>query len=864
MTPERYKQIDQLFEAALQLEPEKRSAFLDNACSGDDELRKQLETLLSSDHVANSSIELPAKLVAADLLAKPVQRFLSGTTLAGRYQIITSLGAGGMGEVYRAKDLRLDRDVAVKVLPEHLASNADALLRFEREAKALAALSHSRILSIYDFGSENGISFAVMELLKGETLREHLQRSKLYWKEGLKISIEVAEGLAAAHSQSITHRDLKPENIFLTSDGGTKILDFGLARREKVLNPDEITVAPTQSKLTQAGTVMGTVPYMSPEQVRGLNLDGRSDIFSLGAVMYEMIAGTRAFRGTNPADLMAAILKDDPPSTSIPAADKVPPVFQAVIFQCLKKNPEERFQSAQDLASALRAIASGAVESIMPPPSETKTVRIPLRIVAALLILLLVSAASWLYLRNKPIHSLAVLPFLNVKPDPNTEYLSDGVTESIINHLSLIPELKVMARSTVFTYKGKELDARKVGRELNVEAVVTGRISNQGNTIVINVDLVRVSDGSQLWGDQFNQTENNILAVQQEISQKVSDALKLKLTGEQRALVANNYTADSEAYQNYLKGRYYWYKDTPEDYDKSIQYYETAIQKDSNYALAYSGLADTYHSMTTSGLLQPEEGFTKVKDAAEKALNLDESLAEAHVALATVRFGYDWNWPAAEKEVKRAIELNPNSVEVHFFYARFLRAFGRFQEAISEITKAQELDPLSAEIINTSGITYYWARKYDEAIAKYRRSLELDPNNNVTHNYLADAFARKGMFSESIAEEQKSLTLNGAEDEAKLLGEEFKSKGYLEATKLKFQRMIDYLNEVAKEQYVSPMNFAFIYAGLGDANQAIQWLEKSYQEHAIWMVFLKTDPQFDKIRSDPRFQDLLKRIGLSK
>jgi serine/threonine-protein kinase len=769
-----------------------------------------------------------------------------------------------MGEVYKAKDMRLDRDVAIKVLPEHLAANDHALSRFDREAKALAALSHPRILSIYDFGSEEGISFAVMELLKGETLRECLLRSKLYWKEVLKISIEVAEGLAAAHSQGITHRDLKPENIFLTSEGGTKILDFGLARREKVSTVEEITLASTESNLTQFGTVMGTVPYMSPEQVRGLKLDGRSDIFSLGAVMYEMVTGSRAFRGTSPADVMAAILKDDPPSTSIAAADKVPPPLQTVIFQCLKKNPEERFQTAQDLASTLKAIGSGRVDSIMISPSETKTAPIGVRIIAVILILLLAGAASWLFLRNKPIHSLAVLPFLNTMPDPNTEYLSDGVTESIINHLSLVPELKVMARSTVFTYKGREVDARKAGRELNVEAVVTGRISSQGNTIVINVDLVRVSDGSQLWGDQFNQTEKNILAVQHEISEKVSDALKLRLTGEQRALVTKSYTADGEAYQSYLKGRYYWYKDTAEDYDKSIQYYEAAIQKDSRYALAYSGLADTYHSMTTSGLLQPEEGFTKVRDVAQKALDLDESLAEAHVALATVRFGYDWNWPAAEEEIKRAIELNPNSVEVHRFYARFLRAFGRFEEAISEITKAQDLDPLSPEIVNTSGITYYWARKFDEAIAKYHRSLELDPNNAVTHNYLADAFARKGMFSESIAEEQKSLTLNGAEDEAKVLGEEFKSKGYLEATKLKLQRTIDYLKEDAKEQYVSPMNFAFVYAGLGDANNAIPWLEKSYREHAIWMVFLKTDPQFDKIRSDPRFQDLLKRIGLSK
>jgi serine/threonine-protein kinase len=789
-----------------------------------------------------------------------------GSRLIGRYEILAPLGAGGMGEVYRARDLRLERDVAIKVLPQHLSKDSNALSRFEREAKALAALSHSNILSIHDFGTEDGIAFAVMELLKGETLREYLQRSKLSLKSTVEISTEISEGLAAAHSQGIIHRDLKPENIFLASDSSVKILDFGLARYEKNLNKEEARFASTESRLTEAGTVMGTVPYMSPEQVRGEKVDPRTDIFSLGLVMYEMLSGHRAFTGRSPADLVAAILKEDPPTPLRTTADEeVPTNLQNTVLRCLRKNPEERFQTAQELASTLKNLSSIPVEPVAFGPSVTRSIQIPLRIFAGILILVLVVALSWFFLRSKPIHSLAVLPFTNANPDPdpNLEYLNDGITESIINNLSLLPQVRIMARGTVFTYKRKEVDPRKAGKELNVEAVVTGRIFYQGNTLVINADMVRVSDGTQLWGEQFNQTQENIFALQKDISQRISESLKLHLTGEQRALVTKNYTANSKAYQDYLKGRYYGYKGTPEDYEKSIQYYQAAIQKDSKYALAYSGLADTYHSMTTSALLQPEEGFTKVKDAAQKALDLDETLAEAHVALGTVRFGYDWNWAATEKEIKRAIELNPNSVEVHRFYSRFLRAMGRFPEAISEITQAEELDPLSPEIINTGGITYFWARKYDDAIATYQRSLQLDRNNPITHNYLADAFARKGMFAEAIAEEQKSLKLSGDDEGADVLGQDFQSQGYLKATNLKLQRTIDYLNEAAKDQYISPMNFAMVYAGLNDADQAIEWLEKSYQEHAIWMVFLKSDPQFDNIRADPRFQNLLKRIGFS-
>lgn len=795
----------------------------------------------------------------------------AGTLLDGRYQIKSALGAGGMGEVYRARDLRLNRDVAIKVLPEQLAQNSAALTRFEREGRALAALSHVNILTIFDFGTENGVSYAVMELLKGETLRSHLNREKLHWMQAVEIAMPIAEGLAAAHAQGVIHRDLKPENIFIASDSQVKILDFGLARFEITSTSEQESSLETASAPTQNGTVMGTAPYMSPEQLRGQTVDECSDIFSFGCVLYEMLSGTRAFPQTSRADLTVAILKEDPP-----APLRIPVALEQVLSRCLKKNPEERFQSARDLAFALRMCLSGSEDglaaistpapAVTPAPTTAPAPRTALRrtlLISAALVLALAAAFVYRYVsRESEIHSLAILPFANGSGDPNADYLSDGVTESIINDLSQLQQLKVMARGTVFTYKGREIDPRKVGSDLNVEAVVTGRVTQKGDTLVVSADLVNVSDGAQLWGKKYTRKMVDILSVQQEISHEIATRLRSELTGKEAKILGKRYTENTEAYQLYLKGIFFHQKYTPEGYEKGLEYFRQAVEKDPTYALAYSGMANTYQAMTTQEILPPKEGCEKLKAAARKALDLDESLGEAHGQLAGSMFVCDWNWTGAEEEYRRAIELAPGHVMTHSRYAQFLRTLSRWDEALKEARIAQELDPLSLGANKTLGATYYYAGMYDKAIEQYRKTLEMDPDYAEGHDLLADAFAKKRMYSEAIQEEEKYLKLSGDEEGADTLVQEYAAHGYQEARRLQFSRTLEYYKEASQEQYVSPMIFATIYAGLDQKDNAFASLEKAYEIRTPWLVQISTDPQFEKLRSDPRFADLLRRIGV--
>lgn len=768
-----------------------------------------------------------------------------------------------MGEVYRARDQRLGRDVAVKVLPDHLSKDAQALARFEREARSLAALSHNNILTIYDFGTDQGVSFAVMELLKGQTLRALLAQSKLGWNRAIEIGVAVGEGLAAAHSAGVIHRDLKPDNIFITSDGRIRILDFGLARWVETTEAQHQTDMPTVTA-TDRGVVAGTVPYMSPEQLRGESLDNRSDIFSFGCVLYEMVTGKRPFQGKTQVDTISAILKEEPPDLSSVAA--VPPSLQETVSRCLKKNAAERFQTANDLVFSLNMISRESVTAGGSSRATTNRLSArtwsPFWILAAVVVLVTVALLYFKFiLRAKPVLSVAVLPFANTQHNPNLEYLTDGIPESIIGAVSQIPGLRVMARGTVFNWKGKDVDPRKVGEELNVEAVVTGSITQQGDNLVIRADLVKATDGTEMWGDNYIRKSSDLLALQEEIAQRISENLQVKLTGEVKNLIAKRYPENSEAYQLYLRGRYYWNKSTSEDYAKSIESYQQAIQKDPKYALAYSGLADTYHSMTTEGLLRPKEGFQKVESTATTALRLDSSLAEAHASLATVRFAYDWNWKAAEEEVQRAVSLDPNCLECHHFYARYLRAMGRFDEAVDEAKKALALDPLSIEINVTLGTVYYWAGRYDQAIAQYQKTLELDSKYPDVHDNLADAYAKKQMSKEALAQEQEFLRLEGDEEGADILGRDYEEHGFAEARRLLYENSLSVYQDMAKEQYVSPMTFGTIYTLLGERDQAFAWLDKAYEERSIFLVFLKTDPQYDNLRRDPRFAALLKRIG---
>lgn len=859
MNPERWKQIDQLLDTALELDSDERKAFLEEACAGDQELRKELETLIASDRRAHSFIEAPVVHEAAQVMQESRGTLSQGDSL-GPYKILSLLGSGGMGEVYRAKHILLEREVAIKVLPVHLSQNPQALSRFKREAKALAVLSHINILTIHDFGTENEISYAVMELLTGQTLRAQLESSKMTAEEALRVALQLADGLAAAHSAGVTHRDLKPENIFITFDGTIKILDFGLALLKSTLSLEEGTSAETISQ-TERGLVVGTVPYMSPEQVRGDSIDVRTDIFSFGCVFYEMLSGTRPFARKTPIETMAAILNEQPPQLS-QVDGSIRPQVNLIIQRCLQKNPDDRFQTAKDLTLALKDVNAGSTVLPLTTPVRVHRTSVPLRGIAALVLLLVIGGSFYHFQqRGQAIHSLAILPFANGSADPNAEYLSDGISDSIINNLSNLHELKVMSHDTVFTYKSKQVDPRKVGADLDVEAIVTGRLMQRGNILVIRASLIDVSDGTVLWGEQYDRKLEDILKIQQEISSEISRNLKLKLTGTEHQRVRRKYTENSEAYQLYIKGEYHWYKFTPEDYEKSIEYYTKAIQKDPKYAQAYAGLGQVYNAMTFEGLLPPAEGFERARTAALTALKIDDSIGPAHVALAETFWG-EWNWKEAEREFKRCLELSPNYVPARRYYSQFVLNMGRSEEAIVEMKRALEIDPLSRETNKSMGARFFWVRQYDQAIEQLRKTLDLDPNFAAAHDLLSDVYERKGLYQEAIQEQKKYLSLAGDDEGAQALIQDYEKHGYLGARKLQYEKALKLYKEIALERYVSPVYFVYLYARLNQKDQAFEYLEKAYQERSPWMHYFSADPQVDNLRSDPRFKDLMRRLGL--
>lgn len=760
----------------------------------------------------------------------------SGTQF-GPYQILTQLGVGGMGEVYRARHLRLERDVALKILREQFAQDAERLSRFEREAKAVAALSHQNILSIHDYGTQDGVSYAVMELLEGETLAQRLAKAALPWRKSLEIGIEIADGLAAAHAKGIIHRDLKPANIFLTEDGRVKILDFGLARVQVI--PASSGATKTYSPATTClGTVMGTIGYMSPEQLRGQAVDARTDIFALGCVLFEMVTGHRAFVRETYADTSSAILNEDPLELS-GSGKKVQADVERLICHCLEKSPEERFQSARDLAFAMRALLTGS--DVRKPSSSTKVKP--------------KSSAA----RSKAIDSLAVLPLSNASSDANAEYLSDGITESLIYSLSQLPKLRVMARSTVFRYKGKEVDPQEVGRELNVRGLLTGRVLVLGDRLVIKTELVDATDGSLLWGEQYSRPLADILAVQEEISQEITDKLRLKLSGEEKKRLSKRSTENTEAYQLYLKGRYHWNKRTVESFHKGIEYFREAIGEDPSYALAYGGLADCYNMLGAYGAQPPKDVYPKAESAARRALAFDDAVAEAHTSLAWVSANFRWDWSLAEQEFKNAVKLNPNYANAHHWFAYTLMKLARFDEAGVEMRRAQELDPLSLIINANVGFWMYLAGNVNAALKKFHEVLESDANFPVIHVYLARAHVEQAHYAEAIAESQKAITLSGGD------AEHVAGLAYSYAVAGKKEeacRVLDELLEHAKKRYVPSVHLALVHAGLGEKDQAFAWLEKAFGDRDTYVTYLKVDPRFASLRADPRFADLLRRVGL--
>ena len=774
-----------------------------------------------------------------------------------------------MGEVYLAQDKHLLRKVALKTLPGYLTRDEELVRRFQREARSVSALNHPNILTIHEIGEVDSCHFMVTEFIEGETLRQRLTRGPLKIEPALDIGSQVASALCAAHQVGITHRDIKPENIMLREDGIVKVLDFGLAKLTERKGDDSEA---TTLFHTKQGTVLGTAHYMSPEQARGLPLDARTDIFSFGVVLYEMVTGETPFAGETTTDVLASILTVEPPPLSS-SQPEVPPELDQITSKALGKAREERYQDIRELLSHLQKLKQRlefeATNPIMPGRNTSSaeyvvaTIRRHRTSVAAviaifLLITTLGIAYSFFNTKARAIDSLAVLPFVNSTADPNSEYLSDGITESIIYSTSKLPRLRVIPSSSVFRFKGKGIDPQTAGHELGVTAVMTGRVNQHGDDLLISAELIAVRDNSLLWGQQYTRKLADLLTVQEEIAREISERLRTRLTIEEQKQFSKRYTGDVQAYQLYLKGRYYWNKRTRDGYKKATEQFEQAIEKDPSYALAYAGIADCYNVLSSYGIASPRESIPKGEAAARRALEIDGDLAEAHTSLAYVKYQYEWDWAGGESEFRRALELNPNYSTAHQWYALELAGMGRMTDALREINRAQELDPLSLIANVNAGWIFYHARQYDRALEQIRKSLDMDPTFARGHWAISEPLEQQQKYQEATTELEKARQIDETPIMLALLGHLYAVTGKTSDAR----RIVTQLNALSKQAYLDPYFLAEIHTALGDRDQAFQELEKAYEQRSSWLVWLKVEPKFDSLRDDARYTSLLKRIGL--
>jgi serine/threonine-protein kinase len=759
----------------------------------------------------------------------PVTELTRGSTLADRYEVIEDLGRGGMARVYKAFDKEIEEKVALKLLKPEIVADESTIKRFRNELKFARRIAHKNVCRMYDLSKEGGTYFISMEYVPGEDLKSSIKRmGPLSSGKALFIAKQVCEGLAEAHRLGVVHRDLKPQNIMIDREGNARIMDFGIARSIKAKG------------ITEEGMMIGTPDYMSPEQAEGREIDHCSDIYSLGVILYEMVTGTIPFEGDTPISI-AIKHKTDKPRDPREINSQISGDLSGLILKCMEKKKENRYQKVEEILSELIKIEKGipTTKKVLPKkkPEEEKMAEM------------------------KRKRSIAVLPFADLSPKKDQEFFCDGMTDAIIGKLSQLEKLKVISRTSVMRYKKEDKDIKEIGEELDVVTILEGTIQKEKDRIRIRAQLINVEDGFHLWAEIYDRTLESVFDMQDEISQAIVGKMKIKLVGEEKALLVKRYTENVEVYGLYLKGRHFWNKRSEAGLKKSIEYFEQAIEADPNYALAYAGLADAYNMLVGYGLLPPKEAFSKAKSAAIKALEIDDTLAEAHASLALIKQVYDYDWSGSEREFKRAIELYPNYAVAHQWYGILLRDMGRFDEGLEEIRMAKELDPLSLPINTDLGEIFYHSRQFDQAIEQCKKTIEIDANFHWAHAVLGKTYLQKSMFKEAIAELKKAVSLlaGSAEYLAGL------ALAYaLAGKKDKALEILEEINKRLKQTYVSWFEIALAYAGLKKNNKAFECLEKAYEERSFEMKSVKIEPVLDSLRPDPRFTALLKKMGLDK
>jgi len=864
MAPPQWRRVEELYESAVRLEPGRRRAFLADACAGDEPLRQEVESLLAAFEQARDFLDTPALEVMAaasstdEAPAEP-QALPAGLRI-GPYLILGALGRGGMGEVYQATDTRLGRDVALKFLPEESARDAHALERFTREARAVSALNHPHICVLHDIGEHQGRPFLVLELLEGQSLKDRLAAGPLPPGEVLELALQIAGALEAAHARGIIHRDIKPGNIFLTGAGHAKILDFGLVKLlwDKPPGLSDASIATGEDKAGAIShTAMGTLSYASPEQARGEQVDARTDLFSLGVTLYEAATRCSPFHRATPEATLEAVLQHQPAGVCA-LNPRIPAGLDRILTKALEKDRTARHQSAAALKADLERLKP-ALES---PGKHARR-----WLLAAALLAATVPAYLLLY-RSPPretaplVRSLAVLPLQNASGDPQQDYLADGLTEALTGSLGRISALRVTSRASAMQYKLTKKPLPEIARQLGVDAVARGSMTRFGDRVRVSLELIQVSTGRQLWAETYERDLGQVPAWQSEVASAVAREVKLKVTPAEAARLAGPRPVNRDAFESFLRGRNWLDKRNQEAIRRAIEYFRKAIDEDPAYAPAYAGLADSYNQLGTVviGSEPPSKSRPLAAAAAARALEIDSDLAEAHAALGFAKL-YDWNWSGAEQSLRRAIELNPSYAPVRIWHASLLVCTGRTGEAVGEARRAEQLDPLSLIVITQVGWIFAYDRRYDEAIQQYLKALETDPNYLWALHQLGGAYTCQSRFEEAIRTHEKAATVSGRTPAA--LGGLAYTYG-VAGRAAEARKVVAELIELSKRQYVPPASVAWGYFGLGDSDRGFEWLEKAYQERSNAIAYLAASTNYDRVRSDPRYLDLLRRIGLGK